>query len=122
MTTENQPTATAIPTQSGAFAQTLFRNNTKIREDRAASIIEAAQLVYRREIEDMRIEKKQLERDRVSLLDLSPTDANSLKLVSDFDAKKFAERDIQIGVKLRQLDIKLEVAIASYQNLFGETI
>jgi hypothetical protein len=129
MNTENQTIGQSENTQSvnlgdrrGRFAQTLVRNNAEIRQDRALSIIERAQLLYRRTIEDMRIERTQLQRDRANMLDLSPSDANSLKLASDFNAEGFVRKDIELGVKLRQLGIKLEVAEASYTELFGETI
>jgi hypothetical protein len=118
------PTASpSTPTGvAGAFAETLRRSNSKIREDRALAISEDAQLNYRREIEDMRLEKKRLLRDRENMLDLSPTDANSLKLATDFSSKAFISKDIEIGVKVRQLEIKLEIAEARYAYLFGETL
>ena len=109
-------------TATGAFTQTLRRSNSKIREDRAQAISEDAQLVYRRQIEDMEIQRKKLLRDRENMLDLSPTDANSLKLASDFNSGDFVGKDIAIGVKVRELEIKLEIAKARYTYLFGVTI
>lgn len=102
----------------GAFIQSLVRNNKKIREDRAIAIQEAAQLVYKREVEDLAIKIKQLKRERESMLDLSPTTADSLVLASDFDEKAFVQRDISIGVELRNLEIKYEIAAARYAVLF----
>lgn len=103
----------------GKFAESLRRNNTKIREDRANSITEDAQLLYKRSIEDMNVTLKKLKRDQENMLDLSPTDANSLKIASDFNSKEFVEKDIEIGVKIRNLQIKLEVAEKRYTELFG---
>lgn len=110
-------TETTSPT--GAFLATLTRNNTKIRADRALAISEDAQTIYKREIEDMQMELKRLGRERANMLDLSPADSTSLKLASDFNAKEFVSKDIEIGVKMRNLTIKLEIAQASYVNLFG---
>ena len=110
---------TETTTQTGAFLATLTRNNSKIRADRALAISEDAQTIYKREIEDMQMELKRLGRERVNMLDLSPTDATSLKLASDFNAKEFVSKDIEIGVKMRNLTIKLEIAQSSYTNLFG---
>ena len=70
----------------------LKRNNDKIREDRALAIAEDAQLIFKREIEDMAIQLKRLQRERDGLLDLSPTTADSLVLANDFDAKTFVEK------------------------------
>lgn len=125
MEVNNTGAETTAPTPTvnrGVFAETLRRSNSKIREDRAQAISEDAQLVYRRDIEDMRLELKRLLRDRENMLDLSPSDANSLKLASDFNSKSFVSKDIEIGVKARQLEIKLEIAEQRYLYLFGETV
>lgn len=102
----------------GAFIQSLVRNNKKIREDRAIAIQEAAQLIYKREVEDLAIKIKQLKRERESMLDLSPTTADSLVLASDFDEKQFVQRDIAIGLEIRNLEIKYEIASTRYNTLF----
>ena len=113
-TTDTQP-------QTGAFLATLTRNNKQIRSDRALAISEDAQTLYKRQIEDMQMELKRLTRERSNMLDLSPTDSTSLKLASDFNAQDFVTKDIEIGVKMRNLVIKLEIAQESYKNLFGAT-
>lgn len=111
-TTETTP-------QTGAFLATLTRNNSKIRADRALAISEDAQTLYKRQIEDMEMELKRLHRERINMLDLSPTDSTSLKLASDFNAQEFVAKDIELGVRARNLVIKLEIARESYKNLFG---
>lgn len=103
----------------GEFFKSLNRNNRSIKKDRAVAITEDVQTYYKREVEDMRLEMKRLVRERNNMLDLSPADKNSLILASDFNAKEFVNKDIEIGLKLRNLKIKLEVAEASYNNLFG---
>lgn len=114
-----QDGAVAIPADlKGAFINSLVRNNRKIREDRAIAIQEAAQLVYKREVEDTELKIKQLKRDREAMLDLSPENAMSLVLASDFNEKAFVEKDIKLGIELRNLEIKLEIARARYQYLF----
>lgn len=102
----------------GAFIQSLVRNNKKIREDRAIAIQEAAQLSYKREVEDIAIKIKQLRRERESMLDLSPETATSLVLASDFDEKEFVARDISLGIEIRNLEIKYEIALNRYKLLF----
>ncbi|MBX7169778.1 MAG: hypothetical protein K1X72_02400 [Pyrinomonadaceae bacterium] len=104
---------------SGAFVGSLKRNNAKIREDRAISIAEDAQIIYKREVEDLEIQIKRLKRERDSMLDLSPTTADSLVLATDFNSKDFVNKDIAIGVQIRNLEIKLEIARERYNYLFG---
>ena len=103
----------------GAFMETLTRNNRKIREDRALSIAEETRLKYRRKVEDLELRLSQLKRDRLNMLDLSPTDAHSLVVASDFDGDAFVEKHMEIGVKIREVEIQLEIANAAYSNLFG---
>lgn len=109
---------TSIPME-GAFVESLQRNNKKIRADRAAAISEDAQMIYKREIEDLEMKIKRLTRERDNLLDLSPTDANSLVLATDFDAKGFVDKDLKIGTDIRNLEILLDIAKKRYKFLFG---
>lgn len=104
---------------TGAFVSSLKRNNQKIRDDRATSISEDTQLMYKRQIEDMQQTLKKLKRDQENILDLSPADANSLVLASDFNSADFVSKDIELGVKIRNLEIKLEVSSKRYAYLFG---
>jgi hypothetical protein len=105
--------------QAGAFLESLKRNNTKIRADRAEAIGEDAQLIYKREIEDLRVKIKRMEREQENMLDQSPDNALSLKLATDFDAKEYVTKDIQLGVKIREANITLEIAEERYTYLFG---
>jgi CRISPR/Cas system CMR subunit Cmr4 (Cas7 group RAMP superfamily) len=107
--------------QTGIFLESLKRNNTKIREDRATAIVEDAQIIYKREVEDLAMQLKRLHREQDNMLDLSPTDADSLVLASDFDAKDYVSKDLEISVKIRNLEIKYELAKGRYAYLFGDT-
>jgi len=60
-----------------------------------------------------------LKREREAMLDLSPTSADSLVLASDFDSKSFVNKDIDLGVKIRNLEIKFDIAKERYDYLFG---
>lgn len=103
----------------GAFIASLKRNNSKIREDRAAAISEDAQLIYKRKIEDLEMSIKKMKREQENMYDLSPTNADSLILASDFDSAKYTEKDIDLGVKIRNAEITLEIAKARFAYLFG---
>ncbi len=103
----------------GAFIASLKRNNKQIRDDRATAIAETAQLKYRRAVEDIEVGLKGMLRERENMLDLSPENAMSLMLAKDFDADKYVERDLELGVKIRNQEIKLEIAKRQYEQLFG---
>lgn len=115
---EDQNLPEKLDEMKGAFVGSLVRNNKKIREDRAIAIAEAAEMLYKRQVEDTELQIKQLKRDREAMLDLSPSTADSLVLASDFDAKKFVEKDIQLGVAIRNLEITLEISKSRYTHLF----
>lgn len=106
----------------GSFYANLNRNNSKIRGDRAIAITEDAQLLYKRELEDMEMRLKRLTRERESMLDLSPTSADSLILASDFNAESFVKKDIDLGIQIRNLEIAISIAKNRYAYLFtGES-
>lgn len=102
----------------GAFFESLTRNNKQIRADRALSIAEDAQLQYRRVVEDLEVGIKRMKRDRENMLDLSPDHAMSLKLASDFDSAEYVAKDVDLGVRIRNAEIKLEIAQKQYSRLF----
>lgn len=104
----------------GAFLESLKRNNSKIRADRATSICEDTQLLFKRTIEDLEVGIRRMERERDNMLDLSPTDARSLVLASDFDAGAFVQKDVDLGVRIRNEKIKLDIARQRYVYLFGK--
>ncbi len=113
---------TVLDSMKGAFVESLKRNNKKIREDRAITIAEDTMLKYKRKVEDLRMEIKGFKRSRDLMLDLSPDTGDSLKLAINYDADTFVNDDIDLGVKIRQIEIKLEIAVAQYEKLFGEKI
>lgn len=104
---------------SGAFVQSLKRNNREIRDDRAAAIAEDTELVYKRKIEDLEISIKKMQREQEYMLDLSPTTTQSLILASDFNCEEYVAKDIDLGIKIRNAEITLEIARQRYRYLFG---
>lgn len=108
-----------LEVETGMFIQSLRRNNKQIRDDRAKSIAEDTQLVYKRQIEDLDLSIKKMKREQENMLDLSPTNAQSLVLASDFDSTQYTNKDIELGVKIRNAEIKLDIAKKRYEHLFG---
>jgi hypothetical protein len=105
--------------KEGAFFQSLRRNNKQIREDRAQAIAEDTELVYKREIEDLELLIKKMKREQENMLDLSPENAQSLVLASDFNSQEYVNKDVELGVKIRNTEIKLDIAKKRYSYLFG---
>jgi hypothetical protein len=103
----------------GAFAASLKRNNKQIRDDRAQAISEDTELIYKRQIEDLEQAIKGMKREQENMLDLSPTDATSLVLASDFDSSAYVNKDVELGVRLRNTEIRLEIAKKRFVHLFG---
>lgn len=105
---------------AGAFLDSLVRNNQQIRADRARTIVEDAELVYRRKIEDLAMEIKRLRRDQESSLDLSPDNAMNLKPAQDFSATAFVEADTSYSIRIREKEIELGLASERFRYLFGK--
>lgn len=101
------------------FIDALRRNNDQIREDRAKTIGEDSELIYRRRVEDIDLKIKRLEREQEGLIDISPLDKNSLTF-ADFNPEAFVQKDIELSLIIRNLNIQLEVAKKRYEYLFGK--
>ena len=109
----------AVIQTEGLFNQTLKRNNSKIKQDRAEAIGEEAELIYKRTVEDIEVKLKQLVREASNLLDMSPDNTMSLILASDFKAQSWVDLDLKISLRIRDEEIKLGIAKARYVQLFG---
>lgn len=101
------------------FLETLQRNNAKIKQDRARTIAEDTQLEFRRFVEDTEIRIKKLMRSKENMLDVSPTNATSLIVASDFDSKAFVQKTVEMGVEIANTQRVLDVARKEYEYLFG---
>ncbi len=106
-------------TNNGAFIGSLKRNNKQIRDDRAIAIAEGTELLYKRQVEDLQVTLKQMVREQDNMMDLSPHHADSLVLASDFDSKDYVNKDVELGVRIRNTEIKLEIAQKRFGHLFG---
>ncbi|WP_426475468.1 hypothetical protein [Chryseobacterium balustinum] len=101
------------------FIESLQRNNDKIREDRARTIGEDSELIYRRRVEDIELKIKRLKREQEGLIDISPLDKNSLTF-ADFQPEAFVQKDIELSLLIRNLNIQLEVSTKRFEYLFGK--
>lgn len=114
-------TAETEATQApGAFMASLVRNNKTIRDDRAAAIFEDAEMLYKRKVEDLRTRLKRMIRERDNMLDMSPSDKNTIISATDFKGDEFVANDHALSVSIRNLSIEVDVAEARYRTLFGD--
>jgi len=109
-----------VAQNEGKFLKSLKRNAKQIREDRANVIFGDTNRLYRRKVEDLEDELKKLQYSRDALIDLAP-DSSMSNVVApkDFDAATFIEEDLKLGVQMRNIEIKLEIAKRQYTELFG---
>jgi len=105
----------------GAFVESLTRTNQGIRKDRAEALVESAELLYKRKVEDIEVKIKQLLRDKENMLDLSPDNALSLKVPSDFDAAAYVEKNLELAMKIRNEKIRLMLAKQEYEYQFVDS-
>lgn len=103
----------------GAFYDSLTRNNKQIKSDRAVAIMEDAQMLFKRRLEDLEITQKRLIRARDNMLDLSPENSLSLKPAKDFDADEYVEQELKYAIDIRNNGIKIEECRTRYNFLFG---
>ncbi len=101
------------------FIESLQRNNDQIREDRARTIGADSELIYRRRVEDIELKIKRLEREQEGLIDISPLDRNSLTF-ADFNPEEFVQKDMELSLIIRNLNIQLEVTRKRFEYLFGK--
>ena len=104
---------------TGAFDTILKRNNKQIRDDRAQAIVEDAELEMKRMMENLERDIKKLMRKREAMLDLSP--GNSYSLTPEkFDASLWVDKDVELGIEIRNTQIKYDIVKSRYEYLFGK--
>lgn len=115
----NKMSTQTLDQAKGAFGMSLLRNASKIKEDRAITILRSAERFYRRKVEDLSDKISDLETARSAALDLSPTDINSLVLASDFKSDEFYANDRKFTMAIREAKVELEEMKTRYEFLFG---
>jgi hypothetical protein len=103
----------------GVFVDALKRSNKQIKDARAEAIAEDLEITYKRRIEDLELDLKNAKRQQANMLDLSPDNTYSLKLATDFDAKRWTEDHINLGKRIHNVTIELEIAKRQYNMLFN---
>ena len=106
--------------QIGFVHESLQRNNKQIRSDRAASLAEDLEIGAKRQCEDLGRELRKLKRKREAMYDFSPSNAQSLVLAAEVDGEDIADKDMAISLKIRDLQIKFDIACERYKENYGK--
>lgn len=93
------------------FETNLQLSHNKIKAQRAKLISEDANDAANERVRILEKEKRDLEKKKMSLEDLSPTSTMSLKVGSDdFDGESWFNELYNIELQITELDIKLKIA------------
>lgn len=112
----------ADPGPKGTLYQSLARTNSQIRQERGTALSEQMETTYKRNIEDLRYDIKDLERKRANMYDFSPTNSQSLVMAKDVEARAILKEDGEKSLEIRNLRIKLEIAEERFLELFGKVV
>ena len=112
----------AEATKIGFIYTSLDRTNKQIRRERGDAIAESLEMIYKREVEDLQMSLKILNRDRLNMFDFSPENSQSLVMAKDLESPDIKNKDLDISLKIRNIEIKLEIASSRYEFLFGKTV
>lgn len=112
-----------VSSARGALGASLVRNNKTIRQERGEVIYSDTERAYKRKVEDLEYDLEKAKRERENQLDLSPDNAQSLIVASNFDHKAFVEKDLMLSLDIRNREIAIEIAKERHLYLFiGEEV
>jgi hypothetical protein len=78
-----------------------------------------SQLLYKREIQNLARLIQYLKKQQEDLAGMTPTETETSEITDAIDSGAYVSKEIEIGVKIRDLEKKLESAKKRYQFLFG---
>ena len=76
-------------------------------------------LIYKREIQNLARLIQNLKKQKEDLARMTPTEAKTYEITDAIDSGAYVSKEIEIGVKIRDLEKKLKSAKKRYQFLFG---
>jgi hypothetical protein len=103
-----------------SFMKMLTRGNKEIQKARALDISESLEMIFKRKVEDLASTLKKLKRRREGMLDLSPTNTQSLIVGKNFEPEKFLIEDLNFGIEIRETEIRHDIVLKRYEELFGK--
>lgn len=119
--TEEQLSAMGESVKGGAFYETLKQNSKQIKEAKASALAEDLEFCSKNEIVGLKNQLRLLYNQRSEMLDIFlPNSTTSLKVGEGFNGTKFITEYNTIGLNIRNVSIKLQVALDSYKYLIGK--
>lgn len=107
---------------TGFVHESLNRNSKQIKSDRAKTLYEDLELEAKRKCEDLSRDLNRMKRDRDSMYDFSPDNSLSLVLAKNVDGREINSKDMEQSLKIRDLEIKFEIAMKRYEYLYGKKL
>jgi hypothetical protein len=106
--------------QQGRFFEVLNRVDSEIKDDRVKTILEDAERIYVRSIEDLRAKTKTLMMEQDNILDLSSNGMVPIPPASEFNAVNFVQKDSETAFRIVDCKLSLEIIEARFKQLFGK--
>lgn len=113
---------TEVVENQGFLKESLNRNNTQIKRDRAEVIEEDLEMEFSRGVQNAAKELKRTKSSLRNMYDFSPTTSQSLVLANDLDAELINRKDTELALKIRELQIVYEIRQERYKELFGREV
>ncbi len=103
------------------FAQNLAKSNESIKEARAAMIAEDASAAQEQILLKLKQEKRDMERELMSLSDMYPDSELSLKVTkSEFNPQAWVKRVQDLKVSILNKSVEVKLAQDTYDEWFKE--
>ena len=103
--------------EKGALYLSLERGNKQIREERGNDLVEVLKVAYERKAQDHEMEINSLRRKQRSMFDFGGTSTTSL-VVKDVDSLEIMTADLDIELKIHNLEVKLSHVKKRLAHLF----
>ena len=96
-------------------------NEKPAGSERATVDSESAESLYNREMQKLERLIRSLKRERDNMANRPLTDKQTSEITYAFNSGAYVSKEIEIGVRIRDLEKKLENARKRFQFLFGES-
>lgn len=105
--------------QRSNVAFTMGNKKPSVRK-RATVASEDAESIYKREIQNLAHLIRKLKQEKEDMADLPLTDKQASEITYAIASGTYVSKEIEMGVKIRDLEKKLESAKKRFQFLFGD--
>ena len=105
--------------QKGLFYETLNRSNAQILRDRSEDIIIDTQQDYNTAFNILERDLRNAKAERKAHMDLSPVSKDMLTFTNNFKSQEWVQKDIDLSMKIMNLEMKLEVLRKRIEELYS---